>query len=43
MMNLTKTIDKANGYIYGGLSDDDVMENMSTALNTNFHFDKYPF
>ena len=42
MLSLSKTIDKANGYIYGGFSEDDVMENMSLTLRKDFGFEKYP-
>ena len=38
-----KQIDKANGYVYGGLADDDVMKMMSTAVGADFQFDKYLF
>lgn len=40
-----KVIDKANGYIYGGLSEqgDDVMAMMSNAVGADFSFGEYLF
>ena len=45
MLNLMKTVDQANGYIYGGLSDQskDVMELMSDKVGMNLDFKPYPF
>lgn len=41
ILKLMKIVDKANGYIYGGLSEDgsNVMELMSTAVGADFTFD----
>ena len=40
-----KTVDQANGYIHGGLSDQskDVMELMSDKVGMNLDFKPYPF
>ena len=45
MLNLMKTVDQANGYIYGGLSDQskDVMELMSDKVGMDLNFKTYPF
>ena len=45
MLNLMKVIDKANGYIYGGLSDqgNDVMQMMSSAVGADLSFQQYLF
>ena len=40
-----KVVDRANGYIYGGLSkeSDDVMEMMSDKVGADLDFEAYPF
>ena len=45
MLNLMKIVDKANGYIYGGLSEesDDVMQMMSAAVGADMQFNTYLF
>ncbi|XP_065648638.1 GPN-loop GTPase 2 isoform X2 [Hydra vulgaris] len=42
MLNLMKIIDKANGYFYGGLSEesDDVMKMMSQAVGVDLNFNE---
>lgn len=45
MLNLMKLIDQANGYIYGGLSEQskDVMDLLSQKVGMNCDFKVYPF
>jgi len=40
MLHLMQVIDKANGYVYGGLHDNDVMGMMSHAVGAQLEFDK---
>lgn len=43
MIQLLRTVDKANGYCFGDLEERNLQAMMSAAVGADFHFDSYPF
>ena len=42
MVQVLRTVDKANGYCFGDLEERNLQAMMSTAVGADFQFDAYP-
>lgn len=43
MVQVLRTVDKANGYCFGDLEERNLQAMMSAAVGADFQFDAYPF
>lgn len=43
MLQVLRTVDKANGYCFGDMEERNLQAMMSAAVGADFQFDLYPF